>query len=218
MAKIKNQDVIQHVFDTNSIIPVVIIDKESSVRKLTEVFLSNGIQTMEITLRTPTALKAIEIVAKEYPEIQIGAGTILCINDIKNCLNAGAKYLVSPTGQSHIVDYATNHCSPLLPAASTVTEAHNLVAKGFKLQKFFPAILAGGVSMLKTIGSVLPEVHFCPTGGIKLSNMNEFLALSNVDSVGASFLCSQYDIKDENWEKINNNCKKATATVQENTK
>ena len=162
---------------------------------------------MEITLRTPNALKAIEIVAKEFPQITAGAGTILKIEDLQNCANAGAQYMVSPSGQTDIVNAALEHNYPLLPAASTITEAHNLLIKGFSYQKFFPAVLAGGVPMLKALASVLPMIKYCPTGGINDNNISEFLQLDNVIAVGSSALCSQADLANKDWQKISKKCK-----------
>jgi 2-dehydro-3-deoxyphosphogluconate aldolase/(4S)-4-hydroxy-2-oxoglutarate aldolase len=187
-------------------VPVVVIDDEKAVRKLAEIFIDHGIYTMEITLRTPNALKAIEIIAKEFQQIIVGAGTILNSEDMKNCMNSGAKYLVSPSGQTDIVDAALKQNFPLLPAASTVTEAHNLLIKGFEYQKFFPAVLAGGVPMLKALASVLPRIKFCPTGGINDSNLVDFLHLENVIAVGSSALCSRADLANQDWQKISNKC------------
>jgi 2-dehydro-3-deoxyphosphogluconate aldolase/(4S)-4-hydroxy-2-oxoglutarate aldolase len=198
---------IKKLFENNKLVPVVVIDDQNSVRKLAEIFIEHGIKTMEITLRTPNALKAIEIIAKEFPQITVGAGTILKIEDLQNCASAGAQYMVSPTGQTDIIDAVLKHNYPLLPAASTVTEAHNLLIKGFTYQKFFPAVLSGGVPMLKALGSVLPMIKFCPTGGINDSNINEFLKLDNVVGVGSSGLCSQADLASQDWKKITNKCK-----------
>lgn len=207
MSNLNLQNNVKSLFESNKMIPVVVIDDENSIRKLAEIFIENDIKTMEITLRTPNALKAIEIVANEFPQISAGAGTILKIADMKNCKSAGAQYMVSPTGQMDIVEAAIKHNYPLLPAASTVTEAHNLLTKGFNYQKFFPAVLSGGAPMLKAIGSVLPMIKFCPTGGINRANMTDFLHLDNVMTVGSSSLCSRNDLLNKNWDVITEKCK-----------
>lgn len=207
MIKHDCQKNIGSLFAKNKLIPVVVIDDEKSVRKLAEIFIENQILTMEITLRTSKALNAIEIIAKEFEQIEVGAGTILKPNDMKDCINAGAKYLVSPSGQKDIVESAIENEYPLLPAAMTVTESHHLWAQGFVFQKFFPAVLSGGVPMLKAIGSVLPEVMFCPTGGIITSNYKDFIQLPNVITAGSSALCSRTEIQNKEWSQIDKNCK-----------
>ncbi|GAA3149827.1 hypothetical protein GCM10020001_086720 [Nonomuraea salmonea] len=150
-------------------VPVVVIDDAATAVPLARALVAGGLPVIEVTLRTPAAREAIARIAAEVPDATVGAGTVRTTDDIAASVSAGAKFLVSPGTTSSLVEALDSSGVPYLPGAATVSEVMALAERGIKELKFFPAEAAGGVPYLKAIGGPLPDVRFCPTGGIRLA-------------------------------------------------
>ncbi len=204
---------ISKILSLGPVMPVIVIEQANHAIPLGEALLTGGIKTIEITLRTSAALNAIEQLAKHLPEIYVGAGTILTKENATQAKNSGAKFCVSPGTTSSIID-ACNECNiSLLPGASTVSEMLTLSEAGFSEIKFFPASAAGGIPFIKSLVSPLPNLKFCPTGGISYETASEWLSLVNVSCVGGSWIAPAKDINDQNFSEITARAKQATKLV-----
>ncbi len=204
---------ISKILSLGPVMPVIVIEQANHAIPLGEALLAGGIKTIEITLRTSAALNAIEQLAQHLPEIYVGAGTILTKENATQAKNSGAKFCVSPGTTSSIID-ACNECNiSLLPGASTVSEMLTLSEAGFSEIKFFPASAAGGIPFIKSLLSPLPNLKFCPTGGISYETASEWLSLVNVSCVGGSWIAPAKDINDQNFSEITARAKQATKLV-----
>ncbi|MEU5264090.1 bifunctional 4-hydroxy-2-oxoglutarate aldolase/2-dehydro-3-deoxy-phosphogluconate aldolase [Amycolatopsis sp. NPDC021455] len=183
----------QDLLELSPVMPVVVIDDADDAVPTARALLAGGIGVIELTLRTPAALSAIERVATEVPDIVIGAGTVVSPDQAKQAADAGAKFLVTPGCTDAVVDACFETGLPFLPGASTVSEAMRLAERGLSALKFFPAEASGGVAYLKSIAGPLPSLRFCPTGGITVASAPSYLALPNVGCIGGSWLTSSLD-------------------------
>jgi 2-dehydro-3-deoxyphosphogluconate aldolase/(4S)-4-hydroxy-2-oxoglutarate aldolase len=184
----------QDLLELSPVMPVVVIDDAADAVPTARALLAGGIGVIELTLRTPAALSAIERVAAEVPDIVIGAGTVTSPDQAKQAADAGAKFLVTPGCTDAVVDACFDSGLPFLPGASTVSEAMRLAERGLSALKFFPAEASGGVAYLKSIAGPLPSLKFCPTGGITVASAPSYLALPNVGCIGGSWLTSSLDV------------------------
>ena len=204
---------ISKILSLGPVMPVIVIEQANHAIPLGEALLTGGIKTIEITLRTSAALNAIEQLAKHLPEIYVGAGTILTKENATQAKNSGAKFCVSPGTTSSIID-ACDECNiSLLPGASTVYEMLTLSEAGFSEIKFFPASAAGGIPFIKSLLSPLPNLKFCPTGGISYETASGWLSLVNVSCVGGSWIAPAKDINNQNFSEITARAKQATKLV-----
>jgi 2-dehydro-3-deoxyphosphogluconate aldolase/(4S)-4-hydroxy-2-oxoglutarate aldolase len=169
-------------------VPVIVITDVAQAVPMAHALLAGGIDVMEITLRHPAGLPAIEAVAKAVPEMVVGAGTVTTPEQVQQVVNAGATFALSPGMTPALIAAVKAAKLPFVPGVMTPGEAMMAHEHGFQLLKLFPAAQAGGLAMLKAMGGPLSELRFCPTGGVSLANMNEFLALPNVAMVGGSWL------------------------------
>ncbi|HEY2058166.1 MAG TPA: bifunctional 4-hydroxy-2-oxoglutarate aldolase/2-dehydro-3-deoxy-phosphogluconate aldolase [Amycolatopsis sp.] len=176
------------LLELSPVMPVVVIDDVDHAVPAARALLAGGIRVIELTLRTPVALAAIERVAAEVPDIVIGAGTVTSPDQAKQAADAGAKFLVTPGSTDTVLEAAFATGLPFLPGAATVSEAMRLAERGLTALKFFPAEASGGVDYLKSIAGPLPSLRFCPTGGITPANAEAYLALPNVGCIGGSWL------------------------------
>ena len=192
------------------VVPVIVVDDLAHARKLAEALVAGGLPALEVTLRTPVALDAIRAMA-EVPGGVVGAGTLLTPADVKAAKAAGAMFGVSPGATDRIIDACCEYDLPLLPGAATATEIMILLEKGFTVQKFFPAEQAGGAPYLKSIGSPIPQVKFCPTGGISLMNARDYLGLPNILCVGGSWVVPKDAMANGDWAMITKLAAEATA-------
>ena len=182
--------------------PVIVIDEADKAVPLAEALLSGGICTAEITLRTPAALAAIEAMATHCPDITVGAGTVRTVQQARQVAAAGGRFAVSPGTTASIISGCAEAGLPLLPGAATVSEMMALSEQGFTALKFFPATAAGGLSFIKSLASPLPDLTFCPTGGITPDTASDWLALSNIVCVGGSWVAPQDLIKKAAFDDI----------------
>ena len=170
------------------LIPVVVLEDVDDAVPLADALLDAGIGVMEITLRTVNGVKAIERVARDVPEMVVGAGSVRSGEHFAVVADAGAKFVVSPGASDSLCVAASDYQLPFVPGAATASEMIVLLERGYRLQKFFPAGAAGGVDFLRAVLSPIPEVRFMPTGGVSVDNMLEYLSLPNVSGVGGSWL------------------------------
>lgn len=183
------------------VVPVIVVDDLAHARLLAQALVAGGLPALEVTLRTPAALDAICIMAEVEGGV-VGAGTLLTPADVKAAKAAGAKFGVSPGATERLLDACAEHDLPLLPGAATASEIMALLELGYTVQKFFPAEQSGGAAYLKSIGSPLPQVKFCPTGGISLKNARDYLGLSNILCVGGSWVAPKEALATGDWAQI----------------
>lgn len=192
------------------VVPVLVLDDASKAKGLAQALVAGGLPALEVTLRTPAALDAIREMAS-VPGGVVGAGTLLTPKDVENAKAAGAMFGVSPGATDILLDACAANDLPLLPGAATATEAMRLLEQGFTVQKFFPAEANGGVPALKAIGAPIPQVSFCPTGGVSLKNANDYLSLPNTLCVGGSWVAPKDLTANEDWDAITALAKEAAA-------
>ncbi|MBZ7930573.1 bifunctional 4-hydroxy-2-oxoglutarate aldolase/2-dehydro-3-deoxy-phosphogluconate aldolase [Campylobacter molothri] len=203
----------KEILEVSKIIPVITIyDLKTSV-DLAKALIEGGIKILEITLRTQEAIEAIKLISKEIPEAVVGAGTVLNTKMLEEVKNAGAKFAISPGLNVVFAKEARNIDLPLIPGIATAGELMLALEFGFKNLKFFPAQAAGGINMLKSFSAPFQEVKFCPTGGISLDNMNDYLKLDNVLCVGGSWLTPKELILDKKWNQITQIAKQSLGQI-----
>jgi 2-dehydro-3-deoxyphosphogluconate aldolase/(4S)-4-hydroxy-2-oxoglutarate aldolase len=170
------------------VIPVLTIERAADAVPLARALVAGGLPVIEVTLRTKAAIDAVKAIAAEVPDCVVGVGTVTKVADIAAAVSAGAKYLVSPGTPAELAAALADAPIPVLPGCATVSEAMALAARGFKVLKFFPAEASGGVAWLKSAAAPLPDLKFCPTGGIDGKNVGSYLACPNVIAVGGSWV------------------------------
>ena len=193
------------------VIPVIVLDDESHAVPLARALLAGGIRMLEVTLRTPVALRCIERIAQEVPGAVAGAGTLRSAADAQAARRAGASFAVSPGFTPELSAACRDQGLPLLPGVATGSEILQAMAHGHTEMKFFPALQAGGVPMLKAWQGPFADIRFCPTGGIHADNAAEFLSLSNVTCVGGSWLVSPALMREGRWDEITQRAREACA-------
>ncbi|SHJ50645.1 2-dehydro-3-deoxyphosphogluconate aldolase / (4S)-4-hydroxy-2-oxoglutarate aldolase [Shimia gijangensis] len=183
------------------IVPVLVVDDVASARPLAEALVAGGLPVLEVTLRTPTALDAIREMST-VPGGYVGAGTLVTPEDVRAAKAAGATFGVSPGATDELLAACAKENLPLLPGAATASEAMRLLAQGFDMIKFFPAEASGGAPALKAIGAPLPQITFCPTGGVSPQNAETYLKLNNVLCAGGSWVAPKEMVKAGRWGDI----------------
>lgn len=183
------------------VVPVLVLDDASMAADLARALVAGGLPALEVTLRTDAALDAIREMAQVEGGI-VGAGTLLTAADVKAAKEAGAQFGVSPGATPHLLAACQEYGLPLLPGAATATEAMALLEQGYDMLKFFPAEAAGGAPALKSLASPLPQITFCPTGGVSPQNAGSYLALPNVVCVGGSWVAPASAIAARDWTGI----------------
>jgi 2-dehydro-3-deoxyphosphogluconate aldolase/(4S)-4-hydroxy-2-oxoglutarate aldolase len=196
------------------LMPILTLDSVDHGLRVADVFSESGFTTFELTLRTGNALAAIAAITKRYPKLNVGAGTVLTRDQLKAAADAGAVFAVSPGASMELLRIATVGPLPFIPGVGTVSEAMTATDFGFDLLKFFPAEAAGGVPFLKAIAGPLPNLRFCPTGGITAQAVPSYLALANVVAVGGSWVAPDALIRDGKFEEIAKLAKDAKALIR----
>lgn len=190
------------LLDLSPVMPVVVVDDIADAVPVARALLAGGIRVIELTLRTPVALTAIERVASAVPDIVVGAGTVTTAEQARQAADAGASFLVTPGCTERLLEAASRTGLPFLPGVSTVSEAMRLAEHGVEALKFFPAEPSGGVAYLKAIAGPLPSLRFCPTGGITPGNAPAYLALRTVGCVGGSWLTPRDALAAKDFARI----------------
>jgi 2-dehydro-3-deoxyphosphogluconate aldolase/(4S)-4-hydroxy-2-oxoglutarate aldolase len=183
------------------IVPVLVVKEVAHAQPLAQALVNGGLPALEVTLRTPAALDVIREMSKVEGGV-VGAGTLLTPDDVKAAKDAGAKFGVSPGATDKLLDACEAEDLPLLPGAATASEAMRLLERGYTMLKFFPAEASGGAPALKSIGAPIPQVSFCPTGGVSPSNATDYLSLSNVVCAGGSWVAPGDLVNAGDWAGI----------------
>jgi 2-dehydro-3-deoxyphosphogluconate aldolase/(4S)-4-hydroxy-2-oxoglutarate aldolase len=197
----------QKGFELPRVVPLIVVEEGSWIDPLVRAFTDADVTAVEIGLRTPHALPAIEafVAAGRF---QVGAGTVTTARQVDDVRSAGATFGLSPWGDRTVVEYAQSNSWPFIPGAATPTEIHRLVSMGCEMVKIFPVTHLGGVGFLSSLVAVFPGVSFLPTGGIAADGASDYLALDQVVAVSGSWLAPGSDMRDGRWETI-------TARLQE---
>lgn len=204
----------KRVLNASPVMPVMVIQDLENAVPLAKALVAGGIRVLEITLRTAVALEAIRLISQEVPEAIVGAGTILTPKQLKSAEDAGAVFAISPGLTPTLLTAAQHSSIALIPGISSLSELMLGMEYGLDHFKFFPAENAGGIPMLKAIAGPIPQVTFCPTGGISLANYNDYLKLSNVACVGGSWLAPADVVKNKDWDKVTELAQQAIAGVK----
>lgn len=192
----------QALFNKGPIIPVLVINKVEDALPIAEALLESGIRVLEVTLRTPQALEAIQAISTAFPEAIVGSGTVINRELLQLSADAGAQFAISPGLTLDLLKAGNEGNIALIPGISSISELMNGIDLGYQHFKFFPAEASGGTKALQSISGPFPDIRFCPTGGINLNNINSYLALSNVSCCGGSWLVSDTIIHNKNWKAI----------------
>lgn len=198
------------VLNSGPVMPVMVIQNLDDAIPLAQALVDGGIKVLEITLRTPIALEAIKLISENVKDAIVGAGTITTPEQLMAAETAGAVFAISPGLTPTLLSAATQSGIALIPGIATLSELMIGMEYGLDHFKFFPAEAAGGIPMLKAIAGPIPQVTFCPTGGISPDNYLDYLALNNVACVGGSWLAPADAVKNKNWAKITELAQQAT--------
>lgn len=204
---------IEEVCRLAPVVPVLVIDDLDAAVPLAEALVAGGLRALEVTLRTPVALKAIRAIADAVPDAVIGVGTLLTADDVKASVDAGARFGVSPGFTDTVMDAAERAGLPMLPGVATPSEAMAAADRGLKVLKFFPAEANGGAPVLRAWASPLANLSFCPTGGVSEKNAPDYLSLPNVICVGGSWVAPKAAIANGDWATITRLSKEACGLV-----
>jgi len=193
------------------VIPVIVIRNLDDAVPMAQALVDGGVKVLEITLRTPVALKCMEAIARSVPGAIVGAGTIRNVVDAQAAKDVGCEFGVSPGYTGEIGRYCRNIGLPLLPGVATSSEVMRANGDGYSFMKFFPATAAGGIPLLKAFHGPFADVAFCPTGGITVETAPQFLALPNVKVCGGSWLTPADAVAAKDWARITRLAKEAAA-------
>ncbi len=197
------------------IVPVVVLESAEDAVDTAKAMLAGGVDVMEITFRTAAAAESIKRVANEVPDMLVGAGTVVTLEQCKKAVEAGAKFIVAPGYDEEVVSWCCANDIPVTPGCVTPTEIMYALKHGIKVIKFFPANVYGGLTALKSLAGPFGGVKFIPTGGVGPANLKEFAAAPVVYAVGGSWVCPKADIAAHNYEKITALCREARSAIDE---
>lgn len=197
------------------VVPVVVLEKVEDAVPTAKAMAAGGVDTMEITFRTACAPEAIKAVAENCPEVLVGAGTIVNVEQAKLAVQMGAKFIVSPGFSDEVVGWCVENNIPVTPGCVTPTEIMAAMKHGLKLVKFFPANVYGGLNAMKNLAAPFVGMKFLPTGGVNAANIKQYIDAPFIHAVGGSWVCPKADIAAGNWEKITNLCLEARKAAKE---
>ena len=201
---------LEEQFYDYAVVPVVVLDDAEDAAPLAEALVKGGIPCAEVTFRTEAAEESIRIMSEKYPEMLVGAGTVLTTEQVDRAVAAGAKFIVSPGFDPEIVDYCMVKNIPVFPGCVSPSEVAQAVKRGLKVVKFFPAEQAGGLAMLKAMAAPYTMLKFMPTGGINTKNLKEYLGFSKILCCGGSWMVKGDMIKNKEFDKITEMTREAT--------
>ena len=208
----KLNPVLRKIFEYG-VVPVVKLDSPDDALPLARALQAGGLPIAEVTFRTAAAEESIRLIAKEMPEVLLGAGTVLTTEQVDKAVAAGAKFIVSPGFNPAIVRHCVERGVPITPGVSSPTQVEQGLELGLPVMKLFPAEQAGGVGMLKALAGPYGGVKFIPTGGVGAGNMRDYLSLGNVLAVGGSWMVTSELVKEKNFEAVTNLCREAVAQM-----
>ena len=204
----------QELFKVSPIVPVVVLERVGDAVPLAEALLEGGIGIMEVTLRSDVALASIEAIAKAVPQMHVGAGTVINGEGLLRVRDAGGRFSFSPGISPELLQTAAKEGTTFIPGVATASELMAAINAGIAGCKLFPAAAVGGINLLKGFAGPFPEMRFCPTGGVSLENMNDFLALPNVDCVGGSWIVPKTAVNAGEFGKVTALCREAIAKAR----
>lgn len=188
------------------IVPVVVLEDAKDAVPAANAMLKGGIDTMEITFRTECASECIKAVSENCPDMLVGAGTVLNVEQAELAVKMGAKFIVSPGFDADVVDWCIKNEIPVVPGCVTPTEIMMAVNRGLKVVKFFPANVYGGLNAMKNLSAPFTGVKFLPTGGVNAANIKEYVSASFIFAVGGSWVCPKKEVAAGNFQKITQLC------------
>lgn len=200
---------LEEQFYDYAVVPVVVLNDAEDAAPLADALVKGGLPCAEVTFRTEAAEESIRIMSEKYPEMLVGAGTILTVDQVDRAVAAGAKFIVSPGFDPEIVDYCLEKKIPVFPGCISPSEVAQAVKRGLKVVKFFPAEQAGGLAMLKAMAAPYTMLKFMPTGGINTKNLKEYLGFSKILCCGGSWMVKGDMIKNKEFDKITEMTKEA---------
>ena len=206
--EVNQMDVLKRLADS-IVVPVVVLDKVEDAVPTAKAMAAGGVDTMEITFRTACAPEAIKAVAQNCPEVLVGAGTILNLEQCKLAVEMGAKFIVSPGFSDEVVGWCVENGIPVAPGCVTPTEIMAALKHGLKMVKFFPANVYGGLNAMKNLAAPFVGIKFLPTGGVNSGNIKEYVDAPFIHAVGGSWVCPKAEIAAGNWDKITQLCLEA---------
>ncbi len=205
---------IEERFEDFGVVPVVVLDDVKDALPLAKALTEGGLPCAEVTFRTEAAEESIKVMAEAYPDMVVGAGTVLTIEQVDAAVKAGAKFIVSPGFDPEIVDYCLKKEIPIFPGCVTPSEVAQAVKRGLKVVKFFPAEPAGGVAMIKAMAAPYNQLRFMPTGGIGTQNLKDYLEFNKIICCGGSWMVKADLIKNGEFDKICKLTKEAKALAK----
>ena len=197
------------------VVPVVVLEHAKDAVPTAKAMAAGGIDVMEITFRTAAAADSIRAVSENCPEMLVGAGTVITLEQCKKAVASGARFIVAPGFDEEVVRWCVENNVPVTPGCVTPTEIMAAMKLGLKVVKFFPAGVYGGLSAMKALSGPFGGIKFIPTGGVNAQNLAEYISAPFIHAVGGSWVCPKADISAGNFEKITALCREAHATVTE---
>ena len=195
------------------IVPVVVLEDAKDAVPTAKAMVAGGIDVMEITFRTAAAAESIKAVSEQCPDVLVGAGTVINLEQCKKAVEMGARFIVSPGFNLEVVQWCIDNGVAVTPGCVTPTEIMSAVNLGLKVLKFFPANVYGGLTAMKALSAPFPGIKFIPTGGVNGQNIGEYISAPFIHAVGGSWVCAKADINAGNWDKITALCKEARANA-----
>lgn len=199
------------IFAMGPIVPVLVIENIEDAVPIANALIAGGISVLEVTLRTANALDVIKEIATKLPNAMVGAGTVINPETLQQSIDAGAKFAISPGLTKELLAASKESNIPLIPGIASISELMTGIDAGFDHFKFFPAEAIGGAKAIKSISGPFPNIRFCPTGGINIGNMGNYLSLTNVACIGGSWLVPDEAVLNKDWDKITQITKDAVA-------
>lgn len=216
MTDLKNWQITpDKLFAMGPVVPVLVIEHTKDALPIAEALLAADVKVLEVTLRTPNALEVIKTIADNLPEAVVGAGTVTNRDMLLRAREAGSKFAISPGLTKDLLKAGNEGDIALIPGISSISELMDGIDYGYDHFKFFPAEASGGVKAIQSIGGPFPDIKFCPTGGININNINNYLALKNVACCGGSWLVSDAIVKAKDWSQITRLANEAQTHVAE---
>lgn len=197
------------------VVPVVVLENAQDAVPTAKAMVAGGIDVMEITFRTAAAADSIKAVSENCPEMLVGAGTVVTLEQCKKAVASGAKFIVAPGFDEEVVRWCVENNVPVTPGCVTPTEIMAAMKLGLKVVKFFPAGVYGGLSAMKALSGPFGGIKFIPTGGVNAQNLAEYISAPFIHAVGGSWVCPKADISAGNFEKITALCREAHAMIEE---
>ncbi|KQN53073.1 bifunctional 4-hydroxy-2-oxoglutarate aldolase/2-dehydro-3-deoxy-phosphogluconate aldolase [Erwinia sp. E602] len=205
----------RQILETGPVVPVIVVNDVAHAVPMAKALVAGGIRVLEVTLRTPCALEALQAMVREVPEAIVGAGTVLNAQQLQQVTDAGAQFAISPGLTEPLLRAAVDGPLPLIPGISSVSELMTGLDYGLREFKFFPAEANGGVKALQAIAGPFPQVRFCPTGGISPANYRDYLALNSVLCIGGSWLVPLDALEAGDYQRITQLAREAVAGARQ---